>query len=89
MDFAGLMGYEKLEIFFDGLLIPCYGSLAKYLRLLWWCSFADQSCLKFWATFGLLLHRNDIIWAIIGFESPPTPWSYFLRSAQIELFELI
>ena len=31
MDFAGLMGCEKLEKFFDGSLIPCYGSLAKYL----------------------------------------------------------
>ncbi len=77
MDFAGLMGYEKLEFFFDGLLIPCYGSLAKYLQLLWWCSFVDRSCLKFWATFGLLLHGNGVIWEIIGFESPLTPWSYF------------
>ncbi len=31
MDFDGLMGCEKLEIFFNGLQIPFHGSLAKYL----------------------------------------------------------
>ncbi len=31
MDFNGLMGCEKLEIFFDGSRIPFHGSLAKSL----------------------------------------------------------
>ncbi len=46
MDFADLMGCEKLEIVFDGSLIPFYGSLPKYLWLLWWCLFADQLYFK-------------------------------------------
>ena len=121
-------GLWKVRNFFDGSLIRFYGSLAKYLWLLWWCSFVDRLCLKifeiqkvcfqlfcfstdlnfdhrflegmtgaffviwfwrhlrnwatcimcvctFWATFGM--HGNDIIWVIIGFTSPLTPWSYF------------
>ncbi len=31
MDFDGLMGCEKLEIFFNGLQIPFHGSLAKVI----------------------------------------------------------
>ena len=46
MDFDGLIGCEKLEISFDRSQIPFHGSLAKYLRLLWWYSFVDQLCLK-------------------------------------------
>ncbi len=47
MDFDGLMGCEKWEIFFNRSQIPFNGSLAKSLQLLWWCLFAYQSCLKF------------------------------------------
>ncbi len=39
--------FWKVGIFFNGLWIPFDGSLAKSLWLLWWCLFADWSCLKF------------------------------------------
>ncbi len=47
IDFDGLMGYEKLEIFFDRSQIPFHGSLGKSLQLTWWYSFVDQLCLIF------------------------------------------
>ena len=50
MDFAGLMGCEKLEIFFDRSLIPFYGNLALHLWLFWWGLFVDRSCLKIFET---------------------------------------
>ncbi len=72
MDFDGLMGCEKLEKNFDGSQIPFHGSLAKYLQLLWWCSFADQSCLKIFkmqksafSTF-LFLNRFQLWSQILG-----------------------
>ncbi len=46
MDFDGMMGCEKLELYFNGVWTPFYCRLAEYLWLLWWCLFADWSCLK-------------------------------------------
>ncbi len=39
-------GLWKVGIFFNRSWIPCNGSLAKYVQLLWYCLFVDQSCLK-------------------------------------------
>ncbi len=47
MDFDGLTGCEKLEIFFNRSRIPFHSSLAKSLQLTWWYSFVDQLCLIF------------------------------------------
>ena len=76
MDFDRLMGFEKLEILFKRLQIPCNSGLAKSLWLLWWCLFADQSCLIFWESqkvhfwlFCSLKIFNFCYWFLVGMKN--------------------